>query len=132
MPMPSVLIQDYMREVMATFTLEMDVLRAVHLLLEKEISGAPIIDRLGNMVGFLSERDVMDIALSSGYHKDFAGNVGQYMSTTVSTVDAKDSILEAARMFRDKSFKTLPVMQDNRLVGMLTRRDVLKAFQVSI
>jgi len=132
MSLPSVLIKDYMRQVMATFTPDMDVLRAIHVMLEQEISGAPVVDRLGNMVGFLSEKDVMDIALHSGYYEDFAGNVGQYMSTAVSTVDAEDSILSAARLFRDKSFKTLPVMLDNRLVGMLTRRDVLKAFQRSI
>jgi len=125
----TMIIKDHMRDVLVTFTPDTAVLRAVHLLLEKDVSGAPVLDRLGNIVGFLSEKDVMAVALDSGYHDDPAGTVDTLMSTQVSTVDAQDSIVAAARIFRDTSIKTLPVMLDNRLVGMITRRDVLKAFQ---
>lgn len=129
MSRPSLLIRDYMRDVMVTFRPETDVLRAVHLLLEKDVSGAPVTDRLGNIVGFLSEKDVMGIALDAGYYEDSAGTVERLMSRTVVTVDAEDSIVAAARIFRDSSMKTLPVMLNGRLAGMLTRRDVLRAFE---
>jgi len=129
MSRPSLAIKEYMREVLVTFREDTDVLRAVHLLLEKDVSGAPVLDRLGNIVGFLSEKDVMGIALDSGYYDDSAGTVERFMSKKVVTVDAEDSIVAAARIFRDSSMKTLQVMLDGRLAGMLTRRDVLRAFE---
>lgn len=118
-----------MRELLVTFTGDMDVLRAIHLLLEKGVSGAPVVDRLGNIVGFLSERDAMAIALDASYYEDAAGTVESFMSKKVVTVDAEDSIISAARIFHDTPYKALPVMVDNRLAGMLTRRDVLRSFE---
>ena len=129
MSRPSLVIKEYMREVLVTFRPETDVLLAVHQLLEKGVSGAPVTDRLGNIVGFLSEKDVMGIALDAGYYEDSAGTVERLMSKKVVTVDAEDSIVAAARIFRDSSMKTLPVMLNGRLAGMLTRRDVLRAFE---
>tara|TARA_B100002049_G_scaffold53789_1_gene37975 strand:- start:2016 stop:2414 length:399 start_codon:yes stop_codon:yes gene_type:complete len=129
MSRPSLVIKEYMREVLVTFRPDTDVLRAVHLLLEKGVSGAPVIDRLGNIIGFLSEKDVMGIALDAGYYEDSAGTVERLMSKKVVTVDAEDSIVAAGRIFRDSSMKTLPVMLNGRLAGMLTRRDVLRAFE---
>ncbi|MES1940230.1 transcriptional regulator [Salinisphaera sp. T5B8] len=129
MSAPSLLIKDHMREVMVTFRADTDVLRAVHLLLENGVSGAPVTDRLGNIIGFLSEKDVMGIALEAGYYADTAGTIERLMSKKVVTVDAEDSIVSAARIFRDSSMKTLPVMLNGRLAGMLTRRDVLRAFE---
>ncbi|ROO28339.1 transcriptional regulator [Salinisphaera orenii MK-B5] len=126
---PPLLIRHHMREVLVTFTRDMDVLRAIHLLLEKGVSGAPVVDRLGNIVGFLSERDAMAIALDASYYEDAAGTVERFMSKKVVTVDAEDSIISAARIFHDAPYKTLPVMVDNRLAGMLTRRDVLRSFE---
>lgn len=129
MSAPSLLIKDHMREVLVTFRVDTDVLRAVHMLLEKGVSGAPVLDRLGNIVGFLSEKDVMGLALEAGYYADTAGTIERLMSKKVVTVDAESSIVDAARIFRDSSMKTLPVMLNGRLAGMLTRRDVLRAFE---
>ena len=129
MTAPPLTIKQHMRDVLVTFRPDTDVLRAVHLLLSKDVSGAPVLDRLGNIVGFLSEKDCMGIALDSGYYGDTAGTVERLMSKKVVTVDGEDSIVTAARIFRDSSMKTLPVMLDGRLVGMLTRRDVLRAFE---
>lgn len=125
----SLLIKEYMREVRVTFRPDTDVLMAVHQLLEQDVSGAPVIDRLGNIIGFLSEKDVMGIALDASYYEDSAGTVERLMSRTVVTIDAEDSIVAAARIFRDSSMKTLPVMLNGRLAGMLSRRDVLRAFE---
>lgn len=125
----SLLIKEYMREVRVTFRPDTDVLMAVHQLLEQDVSGAPVIDRLGNIIGFLSEKDVMGIALDASYYEDSAGTVERLMSRTVVTIDAEDSIVDAARIFRDSSMKTLPVMLNGRLAGMLSRRDVLRAFE---
>ena len=122
----TLIIKDHMRQVMVTFTPETAVTRAIQQLLEQDVSGAPVLDRLGNIVGFLSEKDVMAVALDSGYHGEPGGSIKDLMSTTITTVDAEDSVIAAARIFRETAIKTLPVMMDNRLVGMINRRDVLR------
>ena len=129
MSAPSLVVKDYMREVLVTFRPDTDALRAVHLLLEKGVSGAPVTDRLGNIVGLLSEKDLLGIALEAGYHGDAAGTIEALMSKKVVTIDAEDSIVSAARILRDASTETLPVMLEGRLAGMITRQDVLRAFE---
>ena len=125
----SVEVKDYMSASLVHLMPETDVLRAIHLLLENNVSGAPVTDKLGNVVGFLSEKDCLQVAMDAGYHEEWGGNVSEYMTPEVITVDADASILDVARIFRNTSFKSLPVMDDNRLVGQITRSDVLRAFQ---
>jgi CBS domain-containing protein len=125
----SVEVKDYMSANLVHLTPDTDVLRAIHLLVENHVTGAPVIDQLGNLVGFLSEKDCMAVAMDAGYHEEWGGKVSEYMSSGARTVDADASILEVARIFHDTSFKTLPVMDDNRLVGLITRRDVLRAYE---
>ncbi len=125
----SVTVKDHMSANLVTFSTDMDVLRAIHLLLENGITGAPVTDNLGNVVGFLSERDCLKVAMDACYHEEWGGKVQQYMTPEVVTVDADQSILEVARLFSNMGFKALPVMDDNRLVGSISRSDVLRAFQ---
>lgn len=125
----SVEVKDYMSANLAHLTPDTDVLRAIHLLIENHLTGAPVIDQLGNLVGFLSEKDCMAVAMEAGYHEEWGGKVSEYMSAGVKTVDADASILEVARIFHNTSFKVLPVVDDNRVVGQITRRDVLRAYE---
>ncbi len=125
----SVTVRDYMSANLVTLTPDMEILRAVHTLVEHGISGAPVIDDHGNLVGMLSERDCMKVALSAGYHGEYAGRVSEFMSPGVNTVDADASILEIAEMFLRERFRRYPVMKDNRLVGQISRHDVLRALE---
>lgn len=125
----SVEVKDYMSANLVHLTPDTDVLRAIHLLLENNVTGAPVTDQLGNIVGFLSEKDCLAVAMDAGYHEEWGGKVSEYMSSGAKTVDADASILEVARIFHTTSFKVLPVVDDNRLVGQITRRDVLRAFE---
>ena len=108
----------------------MDVLDAVHALVEHRIAGAPVVDDEGNLVGMLSEFDCMKIALQAGYHGQFGGPVSDYMTKGVTTVNAEMSIVDLAQMFADKGYRRFPVTDKNRLVGQVSRRDVLRALQV--
>ena len=77
----------------------------------------------------LSEKDCLKVALSAGYHGEWGGRVTEYMTPEVETVDADTSILDVARKFIEGRFRRFPVVKDNRLVGQISRRDVLKALQ---
>ena len=110
-----------------TLSPEMEVMQAISILLKNRISGAPVIDSMDNMVGILSEKDCLKVALEAGYNEGRGGNVSEYMSNSVATVNADDSIFDIAKMFIETPYKRFPVIDDNRLVGQISRRDALKA-----
>ena len=123
----SITVREFMAANLVTFTPDMEILRAIHALVEKRISGATVVDDRGNVVGMLSEQDCMKVALHAGYHGELGGRVAEYMSTDVKTIDADTSILELAELFLKSPYRRYPVMKDNRLVGQISRRDVLRA-----
>ncbi|MDT8310719.1 MAG: CBS domain-containing protein [Methylophaga sp.] len=125
----SLKVKDHMNGTKLTFTPDMDVLRAIHQLIEFKVSGAPVIDHHGNLIGFLSEKDCMQVALNAAYQGESAGKVSEYMHHSVETIDYQASIIDAAEIFLQKAFKCMPVIKENRLVGSITRQNILKALQ---
>ena len=126
----SVLVKDYMARTVITFKPDTDVLEAIHVLVKNRIAGAPVVDDEGNLIGMLSEYDCMKVALDAGYHGNWGGPVRDFMSVGVQTVDADMSIVDLAQVFINKKLRRFPVMQDTRLVGQISRRDVLRALEV--
>ncbi len=129
MPLKSALVKDYMSGKLVTFAPDTDVLDAIHDLVQHRIAGAPVVDDHGNLIGMLSEFDCMKVVLTSGYHGEPGGPVADLMVTDVKTVDANMSIFDLAELFMESGFRRYPVMKDNRLVGQISRRDVLRALQ---
>ena len=125
----SVVVKDYMARTLVTFKPETDVLNAVHELVKHRIAGAPVVDDSGNLIGMLSELDCLKVTLHAGYHGDWGGPVSDYMSDGVKTVDAEMSIIDLAQLFLDTKFRRFPVMEKNRLIGQISRRDVLRALE---
>ncbi len=125
----SVVVKDYMARTLVTFKRDTDVLDAVHLLVKNRIAGAPVVDDSGNLIGMLSELDCLKVALHAGYHGDWGGPVSEYMSDGVETVDAEMSIVDLAQVFLDSKYRRFPVVAKNRLVGQISRRDVLRALE---
>jgi len=123
-------VKDFMSASLVTLSPSTAILEAVRQLVEHRISGAPVVDQQGNLVGLLSEKDCMRIALQAGYHSEAAGTVAEYMHKEVKTVDAERNIVDVAMMFIEDDYRRYPVMKDGRLVGQISRRDVLKALAV--
>ena len=112
---------------LVTFRPDTDVLDAIHELVKHGISGAPVIDDTGNLVGMLSEFDCMKVVLTAGYHGEPGGPVSDLMATDVKTVRAEVSIVDMADVFMKSGLRRYPVISGNRLVGQISRRDVLRA-----
>ena len=122
-------VKDYMSNVRVTFTPDMDVLEALRIILEKDVPGGPVVDKLGNVIGILSEKDCLGASLSASYHEQWGGRVAEFMQTEVESVEADANIADVAKLFMKREFKHLPVMQEDRLVGHISRREVLKALE---
>jgi CBS domain-containing protein len=133
MNLKSALVRDYMAGRLVTFKPDMDVLDALHELVKNRIAGAPVVDDQGELVGMLSELDCLKIALNAGYYGDSGGPVSEYMTPDVETIDAEMSIVDLAQKFLSCGYRRFPVLRNNRLVGQISRRDVLRALgQLSV
>ena len=124
----SIAVKDYMSASLVTFSPHTDVMNAINVLVEQRISGAPVVDERGNLIGLLSEKDCMKVAVQAGYYEELGGQVQDYMTKNVITVESEASVLEVANLFMQKGPRRYPVVEDNRLVGQISRRDVLRAF----
>lgn len=121
------LVRDYMAGRLVTFKADTDVLDAIHELLKNGIAGAPVVNDQGDLIGMLSELDCLKIALNAGYYGDWGGPVADYMTENVETIDADMNIVDVAQRFLTSGYRRFPVILENRLVGQISRRDVLRA-----
>ena len=126
---PTIRARDYMVRDVVTFSPDTDVMDAISVLVEHAISGAPVVDDHGNLVGILSEKDCLKIALEAGYYGERAGPVEQYMTRKVDTFEADTPIADVARLFIESNRRRYPVLDGTRLVGQISRRDVLHAIR---
>jgi CBS domain-containing protein len=129
MSLSSIRVKDYMARTLVTVGPDEDVLDAVHILVQHRVSGVPVVDQTGDLVGMLSQLDCMKVALNAGYHGDWGGPVSDFMSHDVLTIDAEMSIVDLAGKFLKSGVRRYPVVQDNRLVGQISRHDVLRALE---
>ena len=124
----SILIDDFMTKNLATATREMDLLALVDLLLRRGISGTPVVDESGRLIGMVSEHDCLKAILVGTYQGDVGGIVGDVMTTQVDTIRLGTSIVEAANQMVSSGRRRLPVVdQENHLVGQISRTDLLRA-----
>ena len=75
----------------------------------------------------LSKKDCLKIIFSSRYHAGWGGPVREFMSTLVETLDASLDVVSAAQHFLDSPFRRFPVLRDGKLVGQVSRYDILKS-----
>ncbi len=122
-------VGDYMTQSIMAFRPEQDVIAAARILAQRGFSGAPVVDDTGNLAGILSDTDCIRAMVKFGFDPDWRGLVSEFMSPNVETVDIEDSILDVAQRFTEKRFRRYPVMEDNRVVGVISRIDVLRALE---
>ena len=120
-------IADYMATDLVIFSPDDDIVEAMRKLLQREVSGAPVLDSQGELVGLLSQKDCFSIAYRTAYHQDWGGQVRQYMSSPVEHLESDCSVVDAAERFLHSSFRRFPVMRAGKVVGLISRHDVLRA-----
>ncbi len=120
-------IDQYMTRTLYTFLPSDNIHSAVKTLLEKRISGAPVLNESGALVGMLSKKDCLSVVYSASYHNEWGGRVEQFMNSDVHTVESGIDIIEAADLFVESPYRRFPVMQNGKLVGLVSRQDILRA-----
>ncbi len=120
------LVRDIMTTTLYTLKPDTPILAAISMLLKNRISGAPVIDNTGALVGILSEKDCLRIFANEAFFSQNAGGeVKEYMTKNVTTIDPDDEVFKVAEMFLKNHFRRLPVLEDGKVVGQVSRRDIL-------
>ena len=120
--------KDIMKRRLVKVRPDMTIVDAARLLLRKDISGVPVVDADGKLLGFLSELDVLRIVASDDFsNEDFVESdpVSDFMTSYVHTVPPHTGIFSIAHLFIQHRIRRLPVVEDGVLVGIVRRRDVL-------
>lgn len=123
--------RDVMAHSLITLTPDTSIYDAIRRLVSRRISGAPVLDPGGKMVGMLSELDCLGVLASDQFHaEEHIAEVSEYMSTEFETVSPDTDIYTLAMYFRDKPVRRFPVVDpDGNLVGQVSRRDILKGIE---
>lgn len=120
-------VKDFMSTELVSINENANVLAAIKLLLQNKISGAPVVNNAGELVGVISEIDCMKTLVESTYHNDLGALVSELMTKNVETVPSHMSIVELAAKFIKERYRRYPVVEDGELIGQISRRDVLRA-----
>lgn len=97
--------------------------QAIRTLLEHRISGAPVTDGAGNLVGIISEFQLLEVIYEPEMR---TAPVSRLMTRDVLTVDEQTTLSDVANLFVVHRIRRVPVMRDGKVVGLISRRDLLR------
>ena len=125
-------VKDFMSTNLITFLPQTPIEVAIGTFLKNKISGDPVINEKNELIGVISEKDCMRTLMEYSYHNDLGGLVEDYMSEKLEKINVYDTVSQVADKFIQSRYRRFPVMDGNRLVGQISRRDILRAiFQLS-
>lgn len=107
---------------------DLDAIEAIAVLLSNKISGAPVVDRDGRFLGVFSEKTSMSVVLGSAYDQHPTTTVRAAMDSDHGRIVPADlDLLSICRLFSESHYRRLDVLDGDRLMGQISRRDALKA-----
>lgn len=137
-------VRDVMTAPAASVGPETPLKDVARLLIDRGISGVPVVDASGAVLGVISEGDfLLKEAQGAGDHRTLwsrlrgrqdaddiavATTAGELMTAPALTIDAGRSLHAAAALMARRQVNRLPVVEDGRLAGIVTRADVLRAY----
>ena len=124
-----ILVEDHMSRKLVTFSPDQSILEVMESFAKNRISGGPVLDDNGFLVGIVSEADCMKQISESRYFNQPIGDrvVEDFMTKEVETIPNDMSIFDAAGVFHKSGRRRLPVMKDGLLIGQISRKDVVIA-----
>ncbi len=124
-------VRDYMTTSLITFKPNQSIQEVVEALIKYKISGGPVVNDRQELVGIISEGDCLKQIIKGKYNNypNLNGLVKEHMITEVQTLRSDHTILEAATAFLKQRIRRFPVLENGKLVGQISQRDVMKAIE---
>ena len=95
---------------------------ALELLVENQISGLPVVDRTGRLIGVLTEKDLLGI-----FHEPNAGTVESLMSRDPVSLSVDDPLVDVVDQLMANDFRRVFIHEEGKLVGLISRSDLMPA-----
>jgi CBS domain-containing protein len=121
-------IGEFMDAVVPTLSPETQIMKAVDFLLRHRVTGAPVVDADGTLMGMITETDLLKL-VTEGIKGEPPTDATVAMTPDVVTVPPTVDIYYVAGMFVKNKFRRLPVVKDGKIVGAITRYDLLRVIR---
>lgn len=124
-----VTVSDYMTTRLIKFHPDQPMDEVIVALLKHKISGGPVVDDEGELVGVISEGDCMKEVVRGKYNNmpNLSGKVSDHMTQNVISISPETNIFDVAQMFLEKRIRRFPVVSLGKLVGQISQRDIMRA-----
>ncbi|MFB9056056.1 CBS domain-containing protein [Mariniflexile ostreae] len=122
-------VSDYMCTTLITFTADQSIDSVMETLIKNRISGGPVVNDKNELIGIISEGDCIKQISESRYYNMPMQNetIENYMVREVDTIDGNMNIFDAASKFLETKHRRFPIVENGKLVGQISQKDVLKA-----
>jgi len=124
-----VMVRDHMSTKLITFKSSERIEVVIDALIKHRISGAPVVNDKNELIGVISEGDCIKHISESRYYNMPMENktVESHMVKNVETIDGNMNIFDAANKFLESKRRRFPIVENGKLVGQISQKDILKA-----
>ena len=115
--------KDIMTDNVATASRDTDIYDAIKKMVEKNITGLPVLNDDGSLAGVITEKDALKLLYD--IENDNQGNVEDYMSKGIVSFNENDSLIDITDCLIKNNFRRVPIMSKGKLAGIISRKDII-------
>ncbi|WP_290697636.1 CBS domain-containing protein [Lacinutrix sp.] len=122
-------VSDFMTRDLITFKATQSIEDVVNTLIKHKISGGPVVNDKNELIGIISEGDCIKQISDSRYHNLPMENssIEKHITKNVETIDGNLNVFDAAKHFIESKRRRFPIVENGKLVGQISQKDILKA-----
>ncbi len=122
-------VRQYMTTNLITFRPDQSVEEVIDALIKNKISGGPVVNDNNELIGIISEGDCIKQVSDSRYYNMPLSDcsVKEHMVKNVETIDGNMNVFDAANKFLESKRRRFPIVENGKLVGQISQKDILKA-----
>lgn len=122
-------VKDYMTRKLITFKPGQSIEEVMDTLIKFRISGGPVVNEKNELIGIISEGDcIKQLSESRYYNMPLDNNsIENHMVKNVETIDGNMNVFDAANKFLESKRRRFPIVENGKLVGQISQKDILKA-----
>ena len=127
--MPPLQVKNYMTTNLITFKSKQSLEEVIDLIIKNRISGGPVVNDNNELIGIISESDcIKQISESRYYNMPMDhDSIEKLMVKDVETIDGNMNVFDAANKFLNSKRRRFPILENVKLVGQISQKDILKA-----
>jgi CBS domain-containing protein len=121
--------KDIMTKNVVVLKADAKIFETIDVLVGNKISGAPVVNAEGKIIGIVSEKDLLIALDFLGEKKAAMAQVHEFMTRDVILLSEETSIKEISQTLVRENIKRIPIVKNEQVVGIVARRDILRAIR---